>query len=143
MSTNTLLKMMLIGLLLTMAACASKQDARDHDGHANHDESVWPEMDVFHMIMAETFHPYKDSSNLEPARQHASELMTAADAWASSTLPGKVDNEEMRTMLAKLRAEATTLAESAKAADDNVIGEQLTRLHDTFHEIQEAWYGGH
>jgi len=130
---------------LIVAACENKkEEARDHNyNHTGHDESSWREMDEFHMIMAETFHPYKDSTNLEPVKRRASELMTAASQWASATLPEKVDSEEVRDKLERLRSEAALLAESVRSADDNVIGEQLTQLHDTFHEIQEVWYGGH
>ena len=134
----------LLLLAMIVFSCASKKD--DSHGHDHHDaegENVWKEMDDFHMIMAESFHPYKDSSNLEPAKARAAELMTAADAWASASLPAKVDNADMRSKLEKLKTEATSLAESVKSADEHVIGEQLTRLHDTYHEIQDAWYGGH
>lgn len=136
--------MLLLTFILT--DCATKREDGRADGHAeNHapdDEHVWQEMDDFHLIMAETFHPYKDSSNLDPVKRRAAELMSSADKWASSPLPEKVDNAEVRSKLVKLKTEATTLAEQVRSADDNVIGEQLTRLHDTFHELQEAWYGG-
>lgn len=127
---------------LIMFSCASKKDAtgdHEHD-HRGGDESVWKDMDDFHMIMAETFHPYKDSANLEPVKSRASELMTAADEWASAPLPEKVDNAEMRSRLRQLKAQATTLAVSVRSENDNVIAEQLNDLHDTFHAIQEGWY---
>jgi hypothetical protein len=135
----------LIVALLMLGGCGSKpQDSQDDEhGHGHHEEGEWKEMDEFHVIMRETFHPYKDSANLEPAKRRASELMTGADQWASAELPDKVDNAEVKTKLEQLKSEATTLAESVKSADDNVIGEHLTQLHDTFHELQEAWYGGH
>ena len=123
-------------------SCASKKDAtRDpQDGLRGGDESVWKEMDEFHMIMAETFHPYKDSANLEPVKSRAFELMTAAGQWASAPLPEKVDNAEIRSRLGQLKSQATTLAESVRLENDNVIAEQLNKLHDTFHAIQEVWY---
>ena len=124
-------------LMLTFASCASKKD-QDHGLH--HDASTWEEMDDFHIIMAESFHPFKDSANLEPARARASTLMTAASDWASAPLPESVNNETMRSRLAQLKEQAATLAESVRSEDDNEIGEQLTKLHDTFHEIEEAWY---
>lgn len=131
----------LMVVFITAAACASKsQEGNDrHDAH--HEAGVWQEMDAFHIIMAETFHPYKDSANLEPVRRRAAELMQEADAWASTKLPDPVDNAEVKAKLQQLKAEAATLAESVKSADDNVIGEHLTQVHNTFHEIQEAWYG--
>lgn len=127
--------------LLMLLGCASKK--RETHDLAGHTENTWKEMDDFHIIMAETFHPYKDSANLEPVKTRASELMTAADQWASARVPEKVDREEVRDKLERLKSEAAALAERVKSADDDVIGAQLSRLHDTFHEIQEMWYGRH
>jgi hypothetical protein len=133
----------LLFLIFLMAECASKkQDGYGGDAE-NADENEWKEMDQFHIIMAETFHPYMDSANLEPAKSQASALLRAADEWAAAPLPDRMDNEQVKTTLQKLRAEAATLAENVRVADDQLIAAQLTRLHDTFHELQEAWYGGH
>ena len=128
---------------VSMFSCGNtRQETHEHLEEET-DQSDWKEMDEFHLIMAETFHPYKDSSNLEPAKTRARELASAADRWSSAALPEKVDKEEIKSKLQQLRSETETLAENVRTADDNVIGEQLTRVHDTFHEIQEAWYGGH
>jgi hypothetical protein len=124
-------------------ACASKKEEAHEHNIAADDPEVWEEMDAFHMVMAETYHPFKDSANLEPIKMRASELMDAANEWVLAPLPAKVDNEEVKSNLEKLKTEAVTLAETVKTSDDNVIAEQLTQLHDTFHRLQEAWYGGH
>lgn len=124
-------------LIFVAAACASKKD-QDHTH--DRDESAWEEMDDFHIIMAESFHPFKDSANLEPAKARASTLMTAANDWASAPLPERVNNDTMRSKLEALKEQATTLAETVKSQDDNAIGEQLTKLHDIFHEIEHTWY---
>lgn len=129
-------------VLLLVCACESKHQQSHDEEHASghHDATAWKEMDDFHAVMRDTFHPYKDSTNLDPVKRRASELMTAADEWASAELPGKVNNAEVKAKLRQLKSEAATLAESVKSSDDNVIGEHLTQLHDTYHEIQEAWY---
>ncbi len=126
-------------LLIISCAGRNASDAEHKDAAAS--DGVWKEMDDFHMIMAETFHPYKDSSNLEPAKSRADELVNAANEWASASLPAKVDNEDVRAQLQQLRTEAATLAESVRSSDDNIVAEHLTKLHDTFHAIQETWYG--
>jgi hypothetical protein len=142
MRPATLNQWMCLLFVICACSCASKKDAakdRD-DAHGTADDGAWKEMDDFHLIMAETFHPYKDSANLEPVKSRALELMTAADKWSSASLPPKVDNAAMRSKLQQLKAEAATLAESVKSANDSVIAEQLNKLHDTFHQVQEAWY---
>lgn len=126
------------------AACSGKKETSDDHEHS-HDtaKEEWKEMDDFHMLMAEAFHPYKDSSNLEPAKTKAPELASAAEKWASASLPEKVDNDEIKNKLQELKTGTAAFAETVKGVDDKVIGEELTKLHDQFHAIQEAWYGGH
>jgi hypothetical protein len=124
------------------AACSSKKSDEEQgssDATANGDE--WTEMDEFHMVMAEAFHPFKDSANLEPAKQHASHLVAAADKWASATLPEKFEgDDEMKFKLNQLKADAAKFEEVSRTGDDQAIGQSLTKLHDLFHEIQESWY---
>jgi len=138
----------LVVLSLTIAACGGKKHEEGHDhehgAEASGGAGDWKEMDSFHMIMAETFHPYKDSANLQPAKTHAEHLAMEADKWASSTLPEKVNNDATKANLEKLKTGTRALADKVKAgAPDEEIGTQLTAVHDLFHQIQESWYGGH
>jgi hypothetical protein len=121
-------------------ACATKKE--DNHEQAGAEQAEWKEMDDFHMIMAETFHPYKDSANLEPAKTRASELAAAAEKWSGSPLPEKVNNDEMKKKLNDLREGSLSLVEKVSAGDDAAIGDQLNKVHDLFHTIQEDWYGG-
>lgn len=139
--------MMVLGVLVS---CSGKKADETHDADHHHDsdttaaaeEADWKAMDDFHMVMAETFHPFKDSANLAPIKARAAELATAAETWANEPLPEKVDNEEMKTKLQALKVEAAALVETVKTNNEKAIGEGLTRLHGSFHAIQEMWYGG-
>jgi len=130
-----------------MWSCSGKKEDSAHDHEHNHkhseDQITWKEMDDFHMAMAEAFHPYmEDSTNLEPAKTSATSLAELAAKWSSSTLPEKANTSSMKSKLDKLSQDAATFSETVKAGDDKAIGDQLTKLHDLFHEIQEEWYGG-
>lgn len=128
-------------LALFAAGCDKKKEAADN-GESQRRE--WKEMDEFHMVMAETFHPYKDSADLKPVKEKANELQAAAEKWATSPIPDRVNNDEMTTRLQQLRSEAEVLKDLVATADDAAIGQQLEKLHDQFHKIQEDWYGaGH
>ncbi len=131
------ISILILGLLVL--ACATKKE--EHSAEAE-DQKVWQEMDDYHMIMAETFHPFKDSANLEPAKTRAGELAAAADQWLKSDLPKKVDNDEMKSRLTELSEQSALLVEKVSAGNDTEIGEQLNKVHDLFHEIQEHWYEG-
>lgn len=130
---------------LVLLACSGKKHEEDHAHHHGAgaaDEGDWKEMDSFHMIMAETFHPYKDSANLDPAKTHAEHLAMEAEKWAAATLPEKVANDTVRAELEKLKTDTRTLADQVKnGSTDESIGAQLTAVHDRFHAIQEMWYG--
>ena len=122
-------------LLLIVAACAKKSETSSSD--------EWPEMDSFHMVMAEAFHPYKDSANVEPVKRLAGEMALEAARWQSSDLPDKVNTDEVKGQLEKLMVGTRALADQVKAgASDEEIGTALTTLHDSFHRITEAWHGG-
>src|SRR5689334_16555137 len=104
-----------IGLLLS---CSGKKEEATHE-HA-HDASphAWKEMDDFHMVMAEAFHPYKDSSNLEPAKTSVTILAEAAATWAASPVPEKADAEKIKPKLDQLSKDAVAFSETVKGGDD-------------------------
>lgn len=100
----------------------------------------WKGMDDFHMVMAESFHPYRDSANLDPVKQYAGEMVTLVNSWINDELPAKVNNDEVKELLNDLKEEAEALVDLVEVGDDEAIGTTLTELHDTFHQLQEAWY---
>lgn len=130
--------LLVLSLMLLVLACGQKQTETAAD-----EPKEWADMDSFHMIMAESFHPYKDSANLDPAKQMAKEMADAAAKWVSNELPGKVNNDAMKAKLQMLNSGSQELLKLvSESAPDSVLGKSLTDLHHTFHEIQEGWYGG-
>jgi hypothetical protein len=122
-------------LLLIFAAC-SKKESEDETS----DE--WPEMDSFHMIIADAYHPFKDSANLAPAKKLAEEMALEAVRWQEAALPDKVSDDDMKKMLEGLRLESRAFADQVRSnVSDAELGNSLTTLHDSFHKIMEAWYG--
>jgi hypothetical protein len=132
--------MFVLVLAAAMVACQSKEKKEEQ---AAEEQMEWAEMDAYHMLMAEAFHPYKDSSNLAPAKAGAAQLAAEAVKWASAPLPEKVNNEQMRAMLERLKFNAGALADKVQMqASDEEIGTALNTLHDYFHRIMEGWHGG-
>jgi len=129
-----------------LIACGTKKEAAAPSTPADStaaDADEWKAMDDFHMIMAESFHPFKDSANLAPAKAKAAEMAASAEQWLAAPLPEKVDNENVKAKLEALKAKTAAFVETSKSTDDKVVGDALTELHDMFHELQEAWYAGH
>lgn len=127
--------------MLFVVACAPKQEAATET--TPEEQADWSELDSFHMFMADMFHPYKDSANLAPIKASAEQFAADAEKWAAAPLPEKVNNEEVKAMLEKLKTDTRALADLVKSgASDEAIGTSLNAVHDHFHKIQEAWYGG-
>lgn len=137
---KSIAKIVAIGCLSLFVACSGKTKTEEV---VNTESADWKEMDSFHMIMAEAFHPYKDSSNLEPAKKLAEEMALEAEKWSAATLPSKVNSDEVKASLEKLKVDTRALADLIKSgADDQAVGASLNALHDSFHGIMEAWHGG-
>lgn len=124
--------------LIGFLSCTQKKET--HHEHKE-DANEWAEMDEFHMMMAESFHPFMDSGNVEPAKQNAAAMEELATKWAQSSLPEKVDHDEMKRKLNALKVSTANFKTLAEQNDNSVLGDSLTRLHDLYHSIQEAWYG--
>jgi hypothetical protein len=139
MRSSLMTLLMIVGV--TFYSCSLKDKAESNEKQP--DENEWVEMDSFHMIMSEAFHPYKDSANLEPVRRLAVEIAQEAEKWASASLPEKVKNDKMKASLNQLKADTRALSEMIKGgASDEEIGTSLQTLHDSFHAIMETWNGG-
>lgn len=135
---------LVLSFLVGFSSCNKKhtEDLHEHDSDvsASGDPMNWDEMDAFHLLMAECFHPFKDSANLAPAKQYAQELADKAQAWSSAPVPAIVDTDEVKGMIQSLKESTSHFAETVKTGDDKTIEEELNRIHDDFHRIQEAWY---
>jgi len=132
---------------VVFSSCSKKENAETptetETATAETDPNEWPEMDSFHMIMAEAFHPYKDSANLEPVKRLAEEMATEAEKWSATALPEKVNSDDTKALLTQLKSDTRALADKIKGgASDEEIGTTLKALHDSFHGIMEAWNGG-
>ena len=94
---------------IMLVNCSTK-----HDHHEQAGADEWPAMDDFHMLMAETFHPYKDSFNLQPIKEKATELEEEAARWAGAPLPERVNNDKVKAELEKQIAEEAEMNERIK-----------------------------
>jgi hypothetical protein len=143
--THYLIVIALMVFSATMSGCSKKDSTAEEKHEHEHEHETtdeWKEMDAFHELMAESFHPFKDSANLAPAKVYADSMKISAEKWFDAPLPEKVNNDQVKAKLQELKENTASFAATAKTADDKKVGESLTKLHDLFHEIQGLWYGG-
>ena len=97
----------------------------------------WKEMENFHGVMSTTFHPAEEGK-FEPIRTRSAEMVEKAVAWKNSTAPGGYNQEAVQKILVKLVKGAKKVNNLVKkSASDADLKEQLTELHEIFHEITE------
>lgn len=100
-------------------------------------KTKWKEMETFHEVMAQTFHPAEEGK-LEPIRTRSKEMMEKAVAWKSSTAPEGYNQKAVRKSLKKLAKGAGELNKLINEnASNDQIKEKISSLHDVFHEIME------
>ena len=125
-------------LMVAIASCGPKKKEKRHEMAV--DENVWPEMESFHAVMADAYHPFSSDKNLEPIKSLAQDLAVEAEKWAEAPLPARVNSEDVKTTLEKIKTDSRRLADMIKAgAKDEEIASALTALHDSFHEVMEKW----
>jgi len=123
--------------LLFVFACSDKKDKAS----IADDDVEWKEMDEFHEVMADVYHPLKDSNNLEPIKSGVAKLTIAAEKWAQAPIPDKVNNDETKELLAQLEDGCQQLKTLVNdKASDEEIATKLTAQHETFHTIMENFY---
>ncbi|MFM9944658.1 MAG: hypothetical protein ACKVQB_05440 [Bacteroidia bacterium] len=95
----------------------------------------WKEKDDFHKVMAQTFHPMEEG-NYNPIKERSQEMYDKAVAWQKSAVPTGVNKKKAKKILKKLVAETAELNKEIKeGATDATIKEELTELHDLFHDL--------
>jgi hypothetical protein len=122
--------------VLIFTACQKKAENVES---VSSDSDEWKAMEDFHMVMADIYHPFKDSANLEPARTGLASFEAAVNTFADASLPAKVDTDEVKASFAALKTDVEAMK---SAADDTAFGAALENAHTHFHEIMEAWHGG-
>lgn len=116
-----------------LASCTSK-------GTKEVSSTDWNEMTAFEVTIEKAFRPLKDSSTVDSVTRMMSQIADEAEKLASSKLPDKLANEEMKTNLEKLRKDTRDLAkEIATGTEDDVIGTDFYKIHDLYQEIHDAW----
>lgn len=104
-------------------------------------KAKWAEKDAFHKVMSETFHPAEEGK-FEPIRQRSQEMVNAAIAWKNSVAPEGFNKDAIKKQLRKLVKDSKELSRKIKKdISDNDLKEQLTELHDLFHEMTEKCTG--
>lgn len=128
------------------AAPAARADtvskAKVHGGHGSHTAehtSGWRELDAFHLVMMQVWHPAKEKGDLAPIRAQASALASGADTVASAAIPAACDTAPNRDGVARIRRDSHALAALVKerAGDAKVLA-ALRSLHDRFELVNRG-----
>ncbi|MEO5817838.1 MAG: hypothetical protein ABIT20_21390 [Gemmatimonadaceae bacterium] len=125
----------------TASAQAATAKEKEHK-HAmemadHHASSAWKELDAFHTLLAETWHPVAKSNDLKLIRAKATALSVAAQAWAASTVPASCDTKTIRDAIATVATGSTDIATMVSTqAPDSAVKNSLKALHTRFEVVE-------
>ncbi|HLG40773.1 MAG TPA: hypothetical protein VI461_13935 [Chitinophagaceae bacterium] len=101
------------------------------------EKKSWKEMNDFHAVMSETFHPAEEGK-LDPIKTRSQEMVDKAVTWKNSAAPEGYDKNAVKKPLQKLVKGSKELNKLVKGkASDEELKKKLSALHDVFHEITE------
>ena len=123
----------------------AKMDKGEHDKmHAaemekEHASSGWKELDAYHKLMMDTWHPAKGTNDLKPLRAKANDLSAAARELAKSTPPGNCNKPELieaaRDLVPASHALVKQIAAGASDADLKAL---LADSHTRFEVLEKG-----
>lgn len=100
-------------------------------------QPAWKELDDYHTVMAQTFHP-SEEGNLQPIKERSGELADKAKALKKSAIPAAYQKPGVKETLNLLAKESKALDKMVrKKKPDADITKSLAALHDRFHEVME------
>jgi len=100
------------------------------------EKETWTELNEFHSVMAQTFHP-SEEGNLKPIRERSGEFLEKAKALQKGKIPASFNTPEIKKAIDELVKGSAALNQMViKKADDKTITKKLGELHDIFHTIQ-------
>ena len=106
--------------------------------HSQEHMSGWKELDAYHMVMMQVWHPAKEKGDLAPIRAQAAKLADAADVWAAATVPSACDTPANRSNIAKVKTESRALVALASSGADADVKAALAALHDRFELVNRG-----
>jgi hypothetical protein len=100
------------------------------------EKETWTELNSFHEVMGQTFHPSEDG-NLKPIRERSGEMAEKAKILQGGRIPPSFNTPEIKKSIDNLVTGSKELNQLVlKKADDKTVTKKLDELHDTFHTIQ-------
>ncbi len=99
------------------------------------ERETWKELNAFHEVMAQTFHP-SEKGDLAPIRARSGEFLEKAKALQAGKIPASFDTPEIHKSIDALVKGAGELNDMIrKRASDAAVTKKLADLHDVFHTI--------
>jgi hypothetical protein len=103
--------------------------------HAQSSVEKWKELQEFHQVIAQTFHPAEDG-DFKPIKERSGELAEKARLLSESKIPAEFSKPEMRQAIQELNAGCRKLNAMIQGkTTDEEIKKSLSAIHDTFHKI--------
>ena len=116
---------------------AKMDQAKSHGG--NHAASGWKELDGYHQLMMQTWHPIKEKGDVGPIKAKALDMVASAKLLAKSKAPKGCDTPALKTAASELVGETESVAALvSRKGGDAMLKDKMKSLHDKFEVLEEG-----
>jgi hypothetical protein len=131
----------LVACLMASPAAAQStppSQAKPMEKMEHHASSGWKELDVFHEVMAASWHPAA-KGDLSVIRVKADSLVATAKRWSEAKVPTACDKKEVRDAIADVLKGSEGVATLVKSnAADADLKKALSDVHDRFEVVEHG-----
>ena len=115
----------------------AEKNKKEESAQKKKKQESWPELDDYHAVMAQTFHPAEEG-NLKPLYANAEQLAAKASILKKSVVPAKYQKLGVKESVEALEKESVALAKMVKKKkSEDELKKAIFALHDRFHEVME------
>lgn len=105
---------------------------------ANAQDAKWAELEAFHKVMSQTFHPAEEG-DMGPVMARSGELAQKAKDLKKSAIPSAYQTKAVKTSLKGLAKQSALVDKMVKKGKPEAeIKQALFVAHDRFHDVMGA-----
>ncbi len=106
------------------------------------DSFKWAELKGFHNVLRVYWHTYYPSDDFDAMKINIEKLTKAYEVLQKAPIPADAKNkEDLKAKIDMLGKSVEAVAKACKGADNKVLKESVSAMHDSFHDLVICYKG--
>lgn len=105
---------------------------------APRDDAKWPQLEAFHKVMSQTYHP-AEKGDFQPIRKRATELSEAMSNLIGTPFPEAYRSSDVKVLVAHLEERVAVVNKMVESkVTDKELMISLNEAHEVFHKLESV-----